>query len=54
MLGVTLFGLLLTPVFYVICRRLSLGRQPVTAGRATSATETPVPIIASPDGDVHS
>ena len=54
MLGVTLFGLLLTPVFYVVCRRLSLGRQPVTAGRATSATETPVPIIASPDGDVHS
>ena len=31
MLGVTLFGLLLTPVFYVVCRRLSLGRQPSTA-----------------------
>src|SRR4030095_5961401 len=25
MLGVTLFGLLLTPAFYVICRRLALG-----------------------------
>ena len=54
MIGVTVFGLLLTPAFYVICRRLSLGRQPSTAGRAARATETPVPIIASPEGDVHS
>ena len=28
MLGVTLFGLVLTPVFYVLIRRLSLGRVP--------------------------
>jgi len=54
MIGVTVFGLLLTPAFYVICRRLSLGRQPSTAGRATRTTETPVPIIASPEGDAHS
>ena len=54
MIGVTFFGLLLTPAFYVICRRLSLGRQPLTTGRATGATETPLPIIASPDGEPHS
>ena len=54
MIGVTVFGLLLTPAFYVICRRLSLGRQPSTAGRATRENETPMPIIASPEGDVHS
>jgi hypothetical protein len=28
MLGVTLFGLLFTPVFYVVCRRLALLRRP--------------------------
>jgi multidrug efflux pump len=27
MLGVTFFGLLFTPVFYVACRRLALLRQ---------------------------
>jgi multidrug efflux pump len=53
MLGVTLFGLLLTPAFYVICRRLSLLRRPSTGGREASAAETPVPVIASPDGDVR-
>jgi Cu/Ag efflux pump CusA len=54
MLGVTLFGLLLTPVFYVVCRRMSLGRQPVTGSREPSATGTPVPLVATPDGDMHS
>jgi HAE1 family hydrophobic/amphiphilic exporter-1 len=28
MLGVTFFGLLFTPVFYVVIRRLALLRQP--------------------------
>src|SRR5262249_17005080 len=27
MIGVTLFGLIFTPVFYVVVRRLSMGRQ---------------------------
>jgi hypothetical protein len=54
MLGVTLFGLLLTPVFYVVCRRLSIGRQPLPGGREANATGTPSPIIASPGGDVQS
>src|SRR5690606_23270695 len=26
MLGVTLFGLIFTPVFYVVCRKLGIGR----------------------------
>lgn len=30
MLGVTFFGLVLTPVFYVVMRRLAAGRAPVT------------------------
>ena len=54
MIGVTLFGLLLTPAFYVICRRLSLGRQPSdsAAGRRAT-TETPLPIIALAGRGVH-
>ena len=28
MLGVTLFGLLLTPIFYVVVRRLAIRRDP--------------------------
>jgi hydrophobe/amphiphile efflux-1 (HAE1) family protein len=28
MIGVTIFGLLLTPTFYVVCRRLVVGRRP--------------------------
>jgi len=27
MLGVTLFGLIFTPVFYVVCRKLGIGRR---------------------------
>ncbi len=44
MLGVTLFGLLLTPVFYVVCRRLALGREKITTdsaiGRRRDASAT--------------
>jgi hypothetical protein len=36
MIGVTLFGLLLTPVFYVLIRRLT------TRGRASSIEAAPV------------
>jgi hypothetical protein len=37
MLGVTLFGLLFTPVFYVVCRRLgSLGRRGKPAAAAAA------------------
>ena len=41
MLGVTLFGLLLTPAFYVVCRRLALGRQPSVPRREIE--EPPLP-----------
>jgi multidrug efflux pump len=48
MLGVTLFGLLLTPVFYVVCRRVALGRQRVTGhGEAEAAQAAVAPIVAS-------
>jgi hydrophobe/amphiphile efflux-1 (HAE1) family protein len=54
MLGVTLFGLLLTPVFYVVCRGLALGRRRRDDQPATVAAETATaPIIASPDAEVH-
>jgi gold/copper resistance efflux pump len=33
MLGVTLFGLILTPVFYVVIRRIVLRREARTTGR---------------------
>jgi HAE1 family hydrophobic/amphiphilic exporter-1 len=35
MLGVTLFGLLFTPIFYVVCRRLGM-RRDTTAGNEPS------------------
>jgi HAE1 family hydrophobic/amphiphilic exporter-1 len=40
MLGVTLFGLMFTPVFYVLVRWLALLRAPTSSGeeRATSAS----------------
>lgn len=41
MLGVTLFGLFLTPVFYVALRKLS-GRKLVQHGESTVATHPPV------------
>jgi HAE1 family hydrophobic/amphiphilic exporter-1 len=42
MLGVTLFGLLFTPVFYVVCRRLA------TLGRRGKAAAPAAPPQASP------
>ena len=43
MLGVTFFGLLFTPAFYVVCRRLATGRQPSVAHPATGAPPPAVP-----------
>jgi hypothetical protein len=40
MLGVTFFGLLLTPVFYVLIRRLGK-RQPVAADDAPARIASP-------------
>jgi hydrophobe/amphiphile efflux-1 (HAE1) family protein len=37
MIGVTLFGLLLTPAFYVVCRRLALSRKPPVPRPAMNA-----------------
>jgi HAE1 family hydrophobic/amphiphilic exporter-1 len=39
MFGVTLFGLLFTPVFYILVRTLFLGRQKAAAGRHTLPAE---------------
>ena len=41
MLGVTLFGLLLTPVFYVLVRRTSAQRAEAGTAAALAAPETP-------------
>jgi hydrophobe/amphiphile efflux-1 (HAE1) family protein len=40
MLGVTFFGLLFTPVFYVVCRRLAMLGQ---SGRPAAARKSPLP-----------
>jgi multidrug efflux pump len=45
MLGVTCFGLLLTPVFYVLIRRASQHSEPSLAAGAVA----PVPALASPE-----
>jgi multidrug efflux pump len=37
MLGVTFFGLVLTPVFYVVIRTLATRRQPVMASEEVTA-----------------
>ena len=41
MIGVTLFGLIFTPVFYVLCRRLALrgGQRPQASAASTQAAE---------------
>jgi len=41
MLGVTLFGLLLTPAFYVVCRRLAVGREPSVPRREAQEPTPP-------------
>ena len=55
MIGVTLFGLLLTPAFYVVCRRLALWREP-SVPRPDINAQSPQwpPISASPEGEVRS
>jgi HAE1 family hydrophobic/amphiphilic exporter-1 len=55
MIGVTFFGLILTPVFYVVCRRLSLGRRPRLSPSADAeAPPLGPPIAAAPGGEVQS
>jgi len=56
MLGVTFFGLLLTPAFYVVCRWLALRRsQPTTRKAAGAADEGTVsPTISPPHGELQS
>ncbi len=49
MIGVTLFGLLLTPAFYVVCRRLALGASHRQAVQRSARRDSAVPpITASP------
>jgi hypothetical protein len=45
MIGVTAFGLIFTPVFYVLCRWLARRFAGETA-RATPATGTPAPLAS--------
>ena len=55
MLGVTLFGLLLTPVFYVVCRRVTLGREPSVPRPGIDTQEPPaVTVNASTEGEARS
>jgi HAE1 family hydrophobic/amphiphilic exporter-1 len=55
MLGVTFFGLLLTPVFYVVCRRLALGRGRSRGAEPASTDETPLPpVVTSPSAELTS
>jgi HAE1 family hydrophobic/amphiphilic exporter-1 len=55
MIGVTLFGLLFTPAFYVVCRRLALWRESSVPRPPIDAQDSAVaPIEASPAGEVHS
>jgi F0F1-type ATP synthase assembly protein I len=37
MIGVTLFGLIFTPVFYVVVRRLTEGKRPEKSATASDA-----------------
>jgi F0F1-type ATP synthase assembly protein I len=40
MIGVTLFGLIFTPVFYVVVRRLTEGKRPE---KSASTSDAPSP-----------
>ena len=54
MLGVTLFGLLLTPAFYVVCRRLARRREPPVARPAISSqVSTPQTISTSTEREAR-
>ena len=55
MLGVTLFGLLLTPAFYVVCRRLALWREPSVPRPGINAQGSAMgKISTSTEGEVRS
>jgi HAE1 family hydrophobic/amphiphilic exporter-1 len=43
MIGVTLFGLLLTPAFYVVCRRLATWHRPSVAHTSVRTDEAAIP-----------
>ena len=55
MLGVTLFGIFLTPVFYVLLRgrRALHGRCGADRGRRAPPPAVPPPLAAAPQGDGH-
>ena len=47
MIGVTLFGLLFTPVFYVVIRRLTTRKARRAAALAAAAQAVPEPMLAA-------
>jgi hydrophobe/amphiphile efflux-1 (HAE1) family protein len=54
MIGVTFFGLLFTPAFYVVCRRLAMWRAPSIPGRGIQTQESAMPPIrAASKGEVR-
>jgi len=54
MIGVTFFGLLFTPAFYVVCRRLAMWRAPSIPGRGIETQESAMPPIrAASEGEVR-
>ena len=54
MIGVTFFGLLFTPAFYVVCRRLAMWRAPSIPGRGIETRESAMPPIrAASEGEVR-
>jgi len=50
MLGVTLFGLFLTPVFYVVITRLTHRRAHARRGGSLEPTTPVVPVAAPAEG----
>ncbi len=54
MIGVTLFGLLLTPAFYVVCRRMALRPEPSVPRGEIDAQGSALPATSpSPEGEVR-
>jgi hypothetical protein len=50
MLGVTAFGLLLTPVFYVLVRRATARLSAARATTAQRAADAPLAPLPAPEG----
>jgi hypothetical protein len=48
MLGVTVFGVFFTPVFYYVIRWLTRGKTPATSPTPQATTVTPQPTIKPP------